>query len=76
MVFKVFATTTPTSFDSLCLPALDQGDLYSGEVVRTDSPLAWLLKAVRRTGTRPIRPVAEGVDDQWVVQNVEFRIAS
>lgn len=67
---KVFVTTTPTSFDALQLPALNRGDIPAATPVRADSPLGWLLDAVRRTGTRPFRPVAAGADDQWMVEEL------
>jgi hypothetical protein len=71
---KVFVTTTPTSFDVLQLPPLAQGDLSPVAPVRADSPLGWLLDAVRRTGTRPFRPVAAGADDQWFVETLALSI--
>nr|HMN31108.1 hypothetical protein [Caldilineaceae bacterium] len=51
---------------------LNSGELHRAEAVRAGAPLAWLLNAVRRSGTRPIRPVGEGVDDQWFVEQLEF----
>jgi hypothetical protein len=70
--FKVFVTTQATSFDALILPALNGGELQRAEPVRASAPLAWLLNAVRRSGTRPIRPLSESVDDQWIAEQLEF----
>lgn len=71
---KIFVTTTPTSFDALQLPPLNQGELPTVAPVRADSPLGWLLDAVRRTGTRPYRPVAAGVDEQWAVEELPLLV--
>lgn len=67
---KIFITTTPVSFDALQLPPLNQGEIPTAAPVRADSPLGWLLDAVRRTGARPLRPVAAGADDQWIVEEL------
>ena len=57
------------------LPALNQGPLHINDKVRDAGPLSSLLDAVRRTGTRPIRPLTDdSADDKWIVEQVEVTI--
>jgi hypothetical protein len=76
IIFKIFVTSAPTSFDSLCLPPLQAQALPVDQPVRAGSPLAWLLTAVRHPATRRLRPVAAGTDDQWIVEQVEFVVGA
>jgi hypothetical protein len=73
---KVFVTTTPTSFDALRLPPLNEGEVPTVAPVRADSPLGWLLDAVRRSGARPFRPVTAGADDQWSVEELALTLTA
>ncbi len=78
---KVFVTRVPVSFDSLLLPPLEA---RAGGVVPLPDPhaevrhagsLAFLLDAVRRTGTRPVRPLqGDSPDDQWYCHDVEITL--
>ncbi len=74
-VFKVFVLKDKTSLDSLSLPALNAGPIHLQSQVRDAGPLSSLLDAVRRTGTRPLRFVAEDdIDDRWWVYQFEVRV--
>lgn len=73
-ILKVCVTSVPVSFDSLMLPPLREGRAQTpGAPVRDAGPLSWLLDAVRRTGTRPVRPLADNsADDQWLTHETEI----
>lgn len=75
LILKIFVTSEKVSFDSLELPTLNQGPLHINDKVRDAGPLSSLLDAVRRTGTRPIRPLTDdSADDRWIVEQVEVTI--
>lgn len=75
LILKIFITSEKVSFDSLELPALNEGPIHNNDKVRDAGPLSSLLDAVRRTGTRPIRPLTEdNADDKWIVEQVEVTI--
>jgi hypothetical protein len=75
LILKIFITSEKVSFDSLELPALNEGPIHTNDKVRDAGPLSSLLDAVRRTGTRPIRPLTEdSADDKWIVEQVEVTI--
>jgi hypothetical protein len=71
---KVFATNVPVSLDSLLLPRLSEVSAPPRlQQVRSAGPLSTLLDSLRRTATRPIRPLAEqGADDQWITRQFSF----
>lgn len=73
VLIKIFITTTPIDFSSLHLhPLLEKPQK---EPTRNASSLGWLLDAVRRTGTRPVRPaLTENADDKWYVYDLALRL--
>lgn len=69
MLFKIFVTTDRVDFSSLVLPPLLEGALTTP--TRNAGSLGWLLDALRRTGTRPVRPVlSANADDKWFVHDI------
>jgi len=74
VIVKIFVTTTPVDFSSLHLyPLLERAQR---EPTRNAGSLGWLLDAVRRTGTRPVRPaLAANADDKWFVYDLSLHIA-
>lgn len=79
-VIKVFVaanTSAATAFESLTLPALNQGELFKTADTRNGTTLGALLHAVRRSGTRPVDIFAEeNTDDLWYVEEVEMTVVN
>jgi hypothetical protein len=75
LTLKLFATTTPMSFDALQIPPLLAGPIQLAAPVRSGGPLDALLNTVRR-GAAPVRSAEQ--DDAhtlWATWQVALQIA-